>query len=327
MTSNGLTILAGLELAPELTDRLVAAFPQHQVVIKNHDEVMDHLAIADVLLAWGLPAERTAEATRLKWLQTVSAGVDRVDQRALNERGILLTNSSGIHATNIAEHVLSLMFAFARRLPDHFESQRQSVWNRTGQPAIAGSPSVFELAGQTLFVVGMGHIGESLAKKAKGLDMHVVGAVRRADKARSNYADEVILQSELKTRIGEADHVAICMPLTNDTRGMFDATMIAAMKDGSFLYNIGRGAIVDQKALYEQLASGRLGGAGLDVTTPEPLPSDDPLWKLGNVIITPHVSGGSPKLWDRGVALWIENIRRYTNGEPLLNLVDLDAGY
>jgi phosphoglycerate dehydrogenase-like enzyme len=108
---------------------------------------------------------------------------------------------------------------------------------------------------------------------------------------------------------------------------MFDATMLAAMKEGSFLYNIGRGAIVDQEALYEQLASGRLGGAGLDVTSPEPLPSDNPLWAFGNVIITPHVSGGSPKLWERGVDLWIENIRRYTNGEPLLNLVDLDAGY
>jgi phosphoglycerate dehydrogenase-like enzyme len=327
MTSTPLTILAGLELEPALTQRLVAAFPQHHVIIKTHDEVMDHLAIADVLLAWGLPADRTAEATKLKWLQTVSAGVDRVDQQTLKERGILLTNSSGIHATNIAEHVLSLMFAFARRLPDHFGSQRQHVWNRTGEPAIAGSPPVFELAGQTLFVVGMGHIGEAVARKAKGLDMRVVGAVRRADKTRATYADEVIMQSALRSRIGEADHVAICMPLTNDTRGMFDATMLAAMKEGSFLYNIGRGAIVDQEALYEQLASGRLGGAGLDVTSPEPLPSDNPLWAFGNVIITPHVSGGSPKLWERGVDLWIENIRRYTNGEPLLNLVDLDAGY
>jgi phosphoglycerate dehydrogenase-like enzyme len=108
---------------------------------------------------------------------------------------------------------------------------------------------------------------------------------------------------------------------------MFDAGMLDAMKPGSFLYNIGRGAIVDQDELYARLASGRLGGAGLDVTSPEPLPADHPLWKLGNVIITPHVSGGSPKLWERGVDLWIENIRRFTHGEQLLNLVDLDAGY
>ena len=327
MTLNSLTILAGLDLAPELIERLVAGGPQHNLIIKNNDEVMEHLPIADVLLAWGLPAERTAEATRLKWVQTISAGVDRVDHAALKERGILLTNSSGIHAINIAEHVLSMMFAFARRLPDHFESQSQANWNRSGTPAIAGSPPVFELAGQTLFIVGKGHIGEALAKKAKGLDMKVVGAVRRPSRVRSSYADEVILQAELRSRIGEADHVAICMPLTNDTRGMFNPAMLSAMKDGSFLYNIGRGAIVDQPALYERLANGRLGGAGLDVTAPEPLPSDDPLWKLGNVIITPHVSGGSPNIWGRGVDLWIENIRRYSNGEPLLNLVDLDAGY
>lgn len=327
MTPNRLNILAGLDLEPALIDRFVTAFPEHNVIVKGSAEVMDHLSGADVLLAWGLPAERTAEATNLKWVQTISAGVDRVDHQALKERGILLTNSSGIHAINIAEHVLSLMFAFARRIPDHVTSQQQSVWNRSGQPAIPGAPPTFELHGQTLFVVGMGHIGESLAKKAKALDMKVVGVVRRDGKTRSPHVDEVINRTELQGRIGEADHVAICMPLTKDTLGMFDAAMLAAMKDGSFLYNIGRGSIVDQETLIAELSSGRLGGAGLDVTSPEPLPVDSPLWKLGNVIITPHVSGGSPKLWERGVDLWIENIRRYTAGEPLLNLVDLDAGY
>jgi phosphoglycerate dehydrogenase-like enzyme len=327
VTNQPLNILAGLVLPQPLLDRLTSAFPNHNFTIKNHEEVMHHLPGADVLLAWGLPADKLASATNLKWVQTVSAGVDRVDLAGLKSRGILLTNSSGIHATNIAEHVLSMMFAFARKLPDHLDSQRLGVWNRSERQTTNASPPIFELAGQTLFVVGMGHIGEALARKARGLDMHVVGAVRRADKQRHPHVDEVILQSDLAARIGEADHVAICLPLTAATRNMFDSAMLASMRDGSFIYNIGRGAIIDQDALYRELLSGRIAGAGLDVTSPEPLPSGSPMWKLGNVIITPHTSGSSPRLWDRGVDLWIENIRRFTAGEPLVNLVDLDAGY
>lgn len=327
MPDPNLTILAGVVLPDPLMERLRAAFPQHTFRFETPDTVMDHLPDADVLLAWGLPRERAESAARLKWIQTVSAGVDRVDFTVLRERGIVLTNSSGIHAVNIAEHILSLMFAFARRLPDHFDSQRQGLWNQPARGTVNASPPAFELAGQTLFVVGMGHIGEALARRAQGLDMNVVGVVRRPDKERLAHLDRVILQAELPSTIGEADHVAICMPLTNATRGMFDVPMLDAMKPGAFLYNIGRGAIVDQTALYERLLDGRLGGAGLDVTSPEPLPAGDPLWKLGNVIITPHTSGTSPKLWSRGVDLWIDNIQRFTNGEPLRNVVDLDAGY
>ena len=327
VSSNALTILAGVDLPAHNAERLTAAFPEHRFVFASHDDVFDQLGIADVVLAWGLPPARTAEATNLKWLQTVSAGVDRIDHAELKRRGILVTNSSGIHAINIAEHVLSMMFSFARRLPDFLDSQRQELWNEFNRPTVNVGPPAFELTGQTLFVVGMGRIGEALAKRAKALDMNVVGTVRRSGKVRSEHVDDVILQSELASRIGEADHVAICLPLTNETRGLFDAAMLSSMKDGSLIYNIGRGPIIDQNALYAELQSGRLGGAGLDVTDPEPLPAGNELWKLGNVIITPHVSGYSPKLWDRGVELWIENIRRFTNGDELLNLVDLDAQY
>ena len=327
MSHQSLTILAGVALSDELKVRLRAPFPTHTFLFESPETVMDRLPEADVLLAWGLPRDRAESAGRLTWIQTVSAGVDRVDFSVLRERGIVLTNSSGIHAINIAEHILSLMFAFARRLPDHFDSQRQGLWNQPNRNTVNASPPAFELAGQTLFVVGMGHIGESLARRAQALDMNVVGVVRRTDKDRPAHVDRVILQSELRDSIGLADHVAICMPLTDTTRGMFDVSMLDAMKRGTFLYNIGRGAIVDQAALHERLLDGRLGGAGLDVTSPEPLPHDDPLWKLGNVIITPHTSGHSPKLWERGVDLWIDNIRRFTSGEPLRNVVDLDAGY
>jgi phosphoglycerate dehydrogenase-like enzyme len=173
----------------------------------------------------------------------------------------------------------------------------------------------------------LGKIGEALAKRAKGLEMNVIATRRRLDIQRPSAADEVIPLSELKTRIGEADHVAICLPLTKNTEGMFDAGMLAAMKDGAYIYNIGRGSIIDQDALVHELSSGRLGGAGLDVTTPEPLPAESPLWNLPNVIITPHTSGSSPKLMERAVPLWVENLRRFTNGDELLNQVDVEAGY
>ena len=144
---------------------------------------------------------------------------------------------------------------------------------------------------------------------------------------RESVADEVIALSELPERIGEADHVAITLPLTRDTEGLFSAVLIEKMKPGAYLYNIGRGSIIDQDALIAALQSRRLGGAGLDVTTPEPLPADSPLWDLDNVILTPHTSGSSPKLMERAVALWTDNLRRFLDGEPLRNVVDLDAGY
>jgi len=146
VSHESLTILAGVALPDELKERLRAPFPQHTFRFETPDTVMDQIAEADVLLAWGLPRERAESATRLKWIQTVSAGVDRVDFEVLRERGITLTNSSGIHAINIAEHILSLMFAFARRLPDHFDSQRQGLWNQPDRGTVNASPPAFELA-------------------------------------------------------------------------------------------------------------------------------------------------------------------------------------
>jgi len=259
---------------------------------------------------------------RLRWVQTVSAGVDRMDFEELRRRGIPLTNSSGIHANNIAEHIMSLMLAFARKLPYLVREQEQHRWSSE-----VGRISSFEITGQTLLVLGLGKIGEQLAVRGKGMQMRVIATRRRIEIDRESVADEVFPLSALAERIGEADHVAITLPLTRDTEGLFSAALIEKMKPGAYLYNIGRGSIIDQDALIAALQSRRLGGAGLDVTTPEPLPADSPLWDLDNVIITPHTSGSSPKLMERAVALWSDNLRRFLDGKPLRNVVDLDAGY
>lgn len=322
MSSESLNVVVGSLLPPELQERFTTAFPHATFAFVDQPEVKNYLDNADVVIAWGLTTDQLASASKLKWVQTISAGVDRIDGKILRDRGIPLTNSSGIHAPNIAEHIVSLMLAFARRLPFLFQRQQEHVFDSD-----EGRQDTFEVTGQTMLVVGLGKIGEALAMRAKGLDMKVLATRRRLGIERNSAADEVFPLSDLKSRIGEADHVAITLPLTNDTRGMFDAEILRAMKPGAYLYNIGRGPIIDQDTLIELLKSGHIGGAGLDVTTPEPLPANSELWDLPNVIITPHSSGSSPKLFERAVTLWIENLHRFVDGRELLNQVDVEAGY
>ncbi|MCC6704557.1 MAG: D-2-hydroxyacid dehydrogenase [Thermomicrobiales bacterium] len=322
MPIDQLTIICSIDLPERFARMITEADPDVDLRIVPRGELGDHLADADVLIGWAAESRHLDAAPKLRWIQTPTAGVDGVDRAAIKARGILLTNSSGVHAVNIPEHILGYMLAFSRQFHRAFEQQQRHEWNGD-----AIRPHTFELMGSTLLVAGLGHIGEGLAVRAKALGMRVIGMRRRLTIERASAADEVIGFGDLKSRIGEADHVAITLPLTADTEGMFDAGVIAAMKPGAYLYNIGRGSIIDQDALIAALETGHLAGAGLDVTTPEPLPADSPLWTAPNVIITPHTSGWSPKNLDRGVPLWIENLRRFRANEPLVNLIDLDAGY
>jgi len=320
--SDQFTVVVCVPLDEALRQQLQSQFPDVRFLFSEQHDLPDGFEVADVVIPWGVSTQQLASMSRLKWVQTVSAGVDRMDFEELRRRGIPLTNSSGIHANNIAEHIMSLMLAFARKLPYLVREQEQHRWSSE-----VGRVSSFELTGQTLLVLGLGKIGEQLAVRGKGMQMRVLATRRRMEIERESAADEVFALSELPERIGEADHVAITLPLTRDTEGLFSAALIEKMKPGAFLYNIGRGSIIDQDALIAALQSRRLGGAGLDVTTPEPLPEESPLWDLDNVIITPHTSGSSPKLMERAVALWTDNLRRFLAGEPLRNVVDLDAGY
>jgi phosphoglycerate dehydrogenase-like enzyme len=322
VSSESLNVVVGSLLTPELQQRFTAAFPEVTISFCEMEDVPSHLENADYVIAWSMRNGDIASAPKLKWVQTISAGVDRMDLKLLRDRGILVTNSSGVHAPNISEHIVSLMLAFARRLPIHFANQQRHAFSSE-----EGRRGGFEVNDQTLLVVGLGKIGEALAVRGKGLQMRVMATRRRLSIERETAADELFPLSELKERIAEADHVAITLPLTAETRNLFDREMLEAMKPGSYIYNIGRGPIIDQNALIDLLKSGHLGGAGLDVTTPEPLPTESELWDLPNVIITPHTSGYSPRLNERAVALWMENLRRMLDGRELLNIVDADAGY
>ncbi len=275
-------------------------------------------------LSWNGPAidDVLDAASSLRWLQQRGAGIDRIATPKLIASPVMVTNGSGNHATNIAEHALALMLAFARQLPGLVRAQGARSW----QPP--ASDRVFELSGQTLAVVGVGALGAALAIRAAALGMRVLG-VRRSGSAGEPVAGVAAMHGPeaLDAVLGEADHVVITLPLTSETRGLFDARRFAAMKHGAHLYNVGRGAIVDSAALLAALQGGRLGGAGLDVTDPEPLPSDSPLWSEPNVIVTAHSAGETPRSLGRWRALLLDNVARFRVGEPLRNVVDKSLGY
>ena len=262
-----------------------------------------------------------AAAPRLRWLHQRGAGADRILTPRLVASDVVLTNGSGNHAINIAEHVLGMMLAFARQLPALVLAQREQRW----QPPAAAA--LFELSGQTLAVIGAGALGSAVAERAAAFGMRVLG-VRRSPAAVAPppFAAMFALDA-LDEATRAADHVVITLPLTARTRGLFGAGRIAAMKRGAHLYNVGRGAIVDPEALLAALRSGQLAGAGLDVTEPEPLPAESPLWHEPGVLITAHSSGLTPRSFERYRALLLENLQRFARGDELLNVVDKHEGY
>jgi phosphoglycerate dehydrogenase-like enzyme len=314
------TLVLAIELHERYLDVLRARFPDLTLrVCPTRDALLGALGEADAALGWQLDPELVAAAPRLRWAQAVGAGVDGFLFPEFVARGILLTNNSGVHAPNMAEHVLALMLAFARDLPNIIRAGARHEWHHHPERA-------FELSGQTVCVVGLGDIGQALATRAAALGMRVTG-VRRRVGAPPPGVERVASLDAMDALLAEAEHVALCLPLTAATRNVFDAARLARLKPGAYLYNVGRGELVDQPALIEALRAGRLAGAGLDVTVPEPLPPDNALWELPNVVITSHTSGATPRYWERGIEILAENVRRYRADEPLLNLVDVDEGY
>ncbi len=261
-------------------------------------------------------------ATNLEWVQAWSAGIDRYvrfEGLVENDR-IVMTNMKGVHGPVIAEHVIAMLLFLARDLGTFHDRQQEGRWDR------AASERMTALTGRTMLVVGMGGIGSEIARRAHGLDMTVLATVR-TKRPPPDFVTELGTNDDLSSFLPRADAVVIALPLTEETRGLFDAERIAQIKPGAWLVNIGRGPIVETGALLAALESGHLAGAGLDVTDPEPLPADHPLWKRDDVIITPHVSARAELTRERHWALVRENMRRFSAGEPLENVVDKRLGY
>ncbi|WP_437204015.1 D-2-hydroxyacid dehydrogenase [Planctomicrobium sp. SH664] len=270
-----------------------------------------------------LSPEFLAGATKLVWVQAMGAGVDRYVAMPplVQNDAIVLTNFRGVYGPAIADHTMAMLLSLTRGLPAHISGDARGPLAGGGAPA---EPIVLD--GKTILIVGIGGIGTEIAKRAHAFGMRVIGTRRSASPA-PTFIEKVGQPSDLLSMLPEADVVAIAVPLTAETDRLFNETTFAAMKHGSFLINIARGKIVDTDALTSALRSGKLAGAGLDVTDPEPLPAEHVLRKFPNVIITPHTAGISEYTNERASALLKENIRRFGAGEPLLNVVDKTAGY
>lgn len=311
-----------------LADYLRGIAPGVEIVgvqgLRNYEGMAAVVEGADVLIGLCTP-EIVARGTSLRWIQLLNAGADSCATiPAVAERGILVTNLQRIQGPHMAEHAIALLLSLARALPTYGVEQAAGAFTRGFRETRGERP--IEIEGKTLLVVGLGGIGTEVAKRAHGLGMHVI-ATRNSRREGPDYVEYVGLADEYRTLAARADVVVNSTPLTPETRGMFDARFFAAMKDDAFFINIGRGESVVTADLTAALQAQQIGGAGLDVTDPEPLAPGHPLWSMSNVIITPHIATSSDFRSDRTVTLAAENVRRYVRGDALLSVVDLAAGY
>jgi phosphoglycerate dehydrogenase-like enzyme len=312
-------------LPAEQLERLRREFPAVRFLSPlTREDAGAALPEADVVLGWAVTPENFSRAGRLRWVHLTAAGVGAALFPALIESPVTLTNARGLHAAAMAEHALGLMLAFARKLHLARDAQHQRRWIQ--RELLLGPPAFRELAGATLTIVGLGHVGRALAERARALGMRVI-AVRRHPASPPGPAHEQWPEGRLDEALAQADWVVLAMPLTDATRQRIGAAELGRMKRDAVLINLGRGTLVDEGALIAALEQGRLGGAGLDVTAEEPLPETSALWNLPNAIVTPHVSGLAPRLWERAVDQFADNLRAYLAGRPLANVVDKRAGY
>jgi len=310
-------------LAKELAD-----LPEHHasLMLLSAEEPAALVALAPhcdgVLGLWGTDvADMVRAGTKLRWVQVGSAGVEQyVSVPELRDSDIVLTNAQIIQGPEIADHAFGLLLALTRDVKFFGEQMANGVWERRARLPL------IELRGRTALVIGLGGIGTQVAQRAAAFGMRVV-AIDPQDVPIHRDVAYVGKPDELDALIPEADVVFSCVPRTPRSEGMLGREQFDLMKEGTYLVNVSRGAIVDTEALVAALASGKLAGAGLDVTDPEPLPADHPLWKMPNVIITPHVAGRSDGVGDRRLKLFRDNVERFATGRPLRNVVDKQLGY
>lgn len=282
------------------------------------------LADADVAFTWILSPAELAAAPRLGWVHSSAVAVETLCLPELFARDVIVSNSRGVQSSPIAEHVCAVLLALSKQLPHVIDRQREGRW---AQNELIDERLPWLLKGRTLGLIGAGTIGSEIARLASAFGMRVMALTRRARSERTDGIDELLPPGSVNTLLERADVLVIAAPLTSETLNMIGAAEIARMKRGSVLINVGRAKIVDYAALGDAVRSGHLAGASLDVFHREPLPPDDPLWTLPNVILTPHTSGFRQGHWDGVIDLFSENLRRYRRGEPVRFRVEPALGY
>ena len=317
-------ILVGISPERLSADQLAsirALAPGKRVVVTDDKAQIQTLLDEIEIIFWRFPRDLLARAPNLRWFQQLGAGADwllRYPEAA--KASFVLTNASGVHSINITEHIFAFLLSFARRFKPALQAQMRHEWLRPD------SIEVFELAGKTLLLIGVGSIGERTAAIATAMGMRVIGV--RRDPSRSLPDVEMMLgPHHLLEALPQADFVVLTVPLTYETRGMIGEQELRAMKHSAYIVNIGRGGTIQEAVLVRALQEGWIAGAGLDVFETEPLPDDSPLWDMDNVLITCHYSGRTPHYLERALTIFLANLERYMAGAPLRNVVDKARGY
>jgi phosphoglycerate dehydrogenase-like enzyme len=308
------------------SERLRAEFPDIEVVHRtSYEGAEKYLRECEILFAFALRPEQFGLAEKLRWMHTSTAAVHSLLFPELVASDVVLSNAREVHGPVVAELVIALMFALAKKIPQAVRLQEKHVW---GKSAIWNDgPRPREVAGATLGLIGLGGIGRAVARMASALGMRVVGVRGRPEKERPQGVEAVYGPAQINEVLSRSDYVVVAAPLTEATRGLINADRLAAMRPDAYLINVGRGPHVDAAALADALRNRRIAGAALDVFDQEPLPAESPLWDLENLLITPHTGSFTEKLWERHYGVFSENLRRYLSHEPLLFVVDKEKGY
>ena len=307
-------------------ERLRAEFPQLKIAqIDSGERLAQELANTTVLFGGSFGPEDLREARKLRWIHSPAAAVHDLLFPELVNSDVILTNAREVHGVVVAEQVMAMMFALARRIPESVRFQVKRTW---GQAILSEDQRIpQELGGATVGLVGLGSIGRNLAQRASAMGMKVIAVREHADWLKPEHVHEVLPTSQLDKLLSRSDYVVLSPPVTPATRGLIGREQLARMKKSGYLINVGRGPLVDESALIEALRARRIAGAALDVFDQEPLPPESPLWDLENLLITPHTGGMTDKMWERHFAVFGGNLQRFLTGQPLLAVVDKKAGY
>jgi phosphoglycerate dehydrogenase-like enzyme len=302
-------------------ESILAAAPGYTLTLGDAKKPdLEVLAQAEILIGWGKGSSDTLlrPNSPLRWVQTWSAGVEKLPLERLEQQGVILTNASGVHAEPITAVIFGFMLIFTRNLHTAIRNQQERNWHSDGKES--------ELTGKTAVIAGTGSIGSETARIAKAFRMDTIG-VSRSGKPTPGF-DQVYTTDRLQEAAGQADFLINTLPITDETRGLFDAAVFGACKQGAYYINIGRGATTHTEDLMAALNSGQLAGAGLDVFETEPLPTEHPLWGMEQVVITPHCAGSTDRYADRVVEIFTDNLRAYlSSGVPSRNVVDYSRQY
>lgn len=291
---------------------------ERPVVYNRETHGDDILLKAEIIIGWSRATpEGIAKFKNLKWLFVLSAGVESLPFDILLEKGIIVSNTCGIHRKQMAEQTIGLMIMFSRCLNEFFKAQSSAKWLGLVDPD--------ELTGKTICIIGAGSIGSEIARKAKAFDMKVIG-IKRTQLSMENF-DAVVGHEMLHDALSMSDYNIMITPLTPETYQMIGEKEFSAMKKTSVFINMSRGDTVDEAALINALKTGEIAGAGLDVFHEEPLPAASPLWQMDNVIITPHMAGKSPHYMTRAMEIFCDNLLAYRRGETFPNMIDLKMKY